>query len=78
MKVVEDQGVVQYLEARGLVAQYRKAKQFIARGLFRVVKLKKRKPFSCGVWSFRITKKYRALCKRDGDLLVVCEIDDHQ
>ena len=78
MKVIEDDNVVQYLKERGLVEQYQKAKHFITIGLFHSVCLKKRKPRSAGIWSFRVTKKYRALCKRKGSMLVVFRLDDHQ
>jgi len=78
MKVVEHLRVVQYLESRGLIKQYQKAKSFIEHGLFASVQLRKRKPKSSGIWYFRVTKKYRALCTWENDTLIVFTIDDHQ
>ena len=42
------------------------------------VDLKKRKPTSLNIWSFRITKKYRAYARRKGNELTVFAVDDHQ
>ena len=78
MKVVEHESVVRYLEERGLAEQYRKAKKLIEEGLFHSVQLKKRQPKTSGIWYFRISKKFRALCVRKGETLVVFEADDHQ
>lgn len=68
-----------YLEARGLLAQYKKAKQFLLEGDNLRVRFKKRLPHSSGIWYFRINKQFRALCvfNQEGDL-VVFKIDNHQ
>ncbi|MBT3834666.1 hypothetical protein HOF56_00280 [Candidatus Peribacteria bacterium] len=78
MKVVEHERVIKYLDSRGLNDQYRKVKQLISGGLFRSVKLKKRKPTSANIWYFRINRQYRAFCTKKDDVLIVFEIDDHQ
>ena len=78
MKVVEHERVVRYLHERGLMEQYKKAKNLIREGLFHSVQLKKRQPKTGGIWYFRITRKFRALCLRTGGTLIVFEIDDHQ
>jgi len=67
-----------YLKTRDLLQQYKKAKYLIANDLLHLVHFKKREPRSKDIWSFRITRKYRALCKRKGDVLIVFDIDDHQ
>ncbi len=78
MNVLEHPRVIQYLETRGLTEQYRKARALLELGHFPSMQLKKRQPKSSGIWYFRITKKYRALCIRDGDTLIVFEVNDHQ
>ncbi len=78
MRVVEHRRVVDYLQKRGLIEQYRKAKHLLSQDLFGAVTLKKRNPKSSGIWYFRINKQYRALCIREKDTLIVFSIDDHQ
>ncbi len=78
MNVVQDKSVVSYLQERGLMDQYRKAVTLIEKGYFATVHLKKRQPKRAGIWYFRISQKYRALCIRHENTLIVFEIDDHQ
>lgn len=78
MRVVEHSRVLPYLQARGLTEQYRKARSLLEQGLFPSVQLRKRQPKSSGIWYFRITQKYRALCIWEGDTLIVFDVDDHQ
>ena len=77
-EIIERKDVLEYLKARLILDQYKKAKNFILLENLSLVNLKKRKPKSDGVWYFRINKKYRAFCYIEDDILVVFEINDHQ
>lgn len=66
------------LQKHGLVVQFQKSAVKILAGNNAGVDLKKREPKSENTWSFRLTKKYRALCKRQQGILTVFYIDDHQ
>lgn len=70
--------VIEYIEKRNLVAQYKKAKKYIEEGHLQSVRFQKRKPLADEIWYFRINKQYRAICYIEGDLVNVFEIDDHQ
>lgn len=76
--ILESDEVVDYLERRGLVAQYIKAKRNILDGWDTKVFLRQRLPKGGGVWYFRINLKYRAWARVDKDGLKVFAIDDHQ
>lgn len=78
MRVVEHERVVRYLEERNLTQQYRKARSLLEQGFYSSGQLKKRQPKSSGIWYFRINRQYCALCIREGDNLVVFDVDDHQ
>jgi cell fate (sporulation/competence/biofilm development) regulator YlbF (YheA/YmcA/DUF963 family) len=78
INISEDAGISAYLEKRGLISQYKKAKQNILSHENTKVYFKERKPTGSGIWYFRINRKYRALARYDGDDLVVFMIDDHQ
>ena len=78
MRVVEHERVIRYLKERELTQQYRKARSLLELGFFSSGHLKKRQPKSSGIWYFRINRQYRALCIREGDTLVVFDVDDHQ
>jgi hypothetical protein len=78
MNVTELDDVLPYLEKRDLLPQYVKAKRKLQKGDTSGVQLRKRQPKSSDVWYFRINRQYRAFCFRDGDTLVVFEVNDHQ
>ncbi|MEQ9297578.1 MAG: hypothetical protein RIF33_03395 [Cyclobacteriaceae bacterium] len=79
MEVYElDKEVILYLEKRGLIAQYKKAKTYLKNTHATAVQFKKRKPYSEGKYYFRINRKYRAIGVFDGQDFIVIEIDDHQ
>jgi hypothetical protein len=67
------------LETRGLVQQYKKAKDYLLQGYQLKVRFKERNPKGSGIWYFRINKQFRALgvFNSEGDLIVF-EIDNHQ
>ncbi|PJA48863.1 MAG: hypothetical protein CO170_01385 [candidate division SR1 bacterium CG_4_9_14_3_um_filter_40_9] len=75
----ETSGVREYLQSRNLLSQYQKNKNYIIYGISGSTDFKKRKPNGSGMWSFRITKKFRAIgyFDQEGDFIVTM-IDDHQ
>lgn len=78
LNIFESKEVFSYLEKRGLLNQYKKAKMFLMNGDFSRTRFGKRNPKGSGIWYFRINKQYRALCvfNPEGDL-VVFEVDNH-
>ena len=79
MEVYElDNSILDYLEKRNLINQYKKAKELLKLDQLTSVQFKKRKPKSSGKYYFRITKKYRAIGIFDGKDFIVTEISDHQ
>jgi anthranilate/para-aminobenzoate synthase component I len=78
MDVFETEKAVAYLKSRHILKEYKKAKSYILEGHYQQVQLKKRHPYSCDIWYFRITRKYRAYAKKEENRLVVFEISDHQ
>lgn len=79
MDIIEHKSVIPYLEARGLLRQYKKAKNILASGGKSRVYFKERQPHSSEIWSFRINKQFRAFgfFRTDGTFVVV-EISNHQ
>ncbi len=67
-----------YLQSRNILKQFKKASEKIKSSDYTGLDLKKREPKSDNIWSFRITKKYRALATKSGQTLKVFPIDDHQ
>jgi len=78
MKVCERKKVIAYIKKRQLEKPYLKAKNLIAQDHLELVNFKLRKPKSDKVYSFRITKKYRAYGHFVEDVFVVASISDHQ
>lgn len=79
LRILEKNWILSYLEDRGLLNQYQKAKIYILTGNLLQVRFKERNPKGCGVFYFRINKQFRAVCvfQDDGEL-VVYKIDNHQ
>ncbi|MDP2642241.1 MAG: hypothetical protein Q8P62_00155 [Candidatus Peregrinibacteria bacterium] len=78
LKIFERKDVFSYLEKRGLLKQYKKAKMFLMNDDASKVRFGKRNPKGSGIWYFRINKQYRALCVFDVEgNLIVFEVDDH-
>lgn len=67
-----------YLQSRQILSAFKKAVEKLKSGDFAGLDFKKREPKTHNIWSFRINKKYRALCTKTGDLLKITKIDDHQ
>ena len=59
--IFERKDILLYLETRGLLQQYKKAKQFLLQGSLLQVRFKERNPKGSGIWYFRINKQFRAL-----------------
>lgn len=78
-RILERKEILGYLQARGLLRQYQKAKRFLLQGNALQVKFKERNPKGSGIWYFRINRQFRALgvFNEDGDL-VIFKIDNHQ
>ena len=79
VRIFEHKDVFPYLEDRGLVKQYLKAKQYLLNGNTLQVKFKEKNPKGNNVWSFRVNQQFRALgyFEVSGDLKIV-RIDNHQ
>lgn len=77
--IFERKEILPYLEARGLLKQYTKAKQFFLQGNTLQVKFKERNPKGSGIWYFRINRQFRAFGVFDerGNLTIF-KIDNHQ
>lgn len=78
-RILERKEILGYLQARGLLKQYQKAKRFLLQGNTLQVKFKERNPKGSGIWYFRINRQFRALgvFNEKGDL-VIFKIDNHQ
>lgn len=78
-RIFERKEILPYLEARGLLNQYKKAKQYLLNGNVIQVRFKERNPKGSGIWYFRINRQFRALFIFDeiGNLIVF-KIDNHQ
>lgn len=77
--IIEKKGIFEYLDARGLVRQYQKAKRFLLLGGAERVRFKERQPQGSDIWSFRINKQFRALgTLYESGVLAVFHIDNHQ
>ncbi len=78
-QILEQKEIPSYLEDRGLLNQYLKAKRYLLAGNTLQVKFKERNPQGSGIWYFRINRQFRALgvFNADGDLIIF-KIDNHQ
>lgn len=76
--ILEEKRVAKYLESRGLMKQYKKAKEYLLSENFQIVNFKLRKPKEAGIYSFRINKQFRALSILKNNTLRVFAIDNHQ
>ena len=78
MKVLEEDGIISYLQKRNLVKSYLKAKKYMVAEFYELIDLRKRKPKSANISYFKINKKYRAIGYIENDTFIVTEISDHQ
>lgn len=80
-KILEIKGILEYLEKRNLVNQYKKAKTFILEWKLDLVDFKKRKPKTSKIYQFKINYKYRVFGYYDinnCNVFRIIEISDHQ
>jgi len=77
-KVLISDDLINFLEKRFLVSQYKKAKTFILNWFYKNVDLKLREPKKDKIYYFRINKQFRALAKLDWEVLKIFDIDNHQ
>lgn len=74
--------ILEYLNSRQILSQYKKAKAMLIGGFAQKYDLKLRKPKNAGIYQFRINQKYRAFGffdEEDGKtIFVVTYISDHQ
>jgi plasmid maintenance system killer protein len=77
-QIYEQKKVFTYLRKRGLLEQYKKAKNYLLLGETLKVKFKERNPKGSGIWYFRVNQQYRALGTFDDEgNLIIFKIDDH-
>lgn len=77
--ILEKKEVLEYLQVRGLIKQYKKAKEYLLNGNILQTKFKERNPKGSGIWYFRINRQFRAMGVFDEEgNLIIFEIDNHQ
>lgn len=77
-KIFEEKTVLPYLQKRGLLNQYKKAKQLLLEGHLLSTRFKERNPKGSGIWYFRVNKQYRAFGVFDSvGNLIIFKIDNH-
>lgn len=77
-KILISDDLIDFLEKRNLVKQYKKAKEYILKWFLRQVDLKLREPKKDKIVYFRINKQFRAICKLEWEILKIFDIDNHQ
>lgn len=77
-EIFEEDYILEYLESRNLVKQYKKSKENIIVWLYSWNKLWFKEPKKDWLIYFRINKQFRALCRLNWNSLIVFDIDNHQ
>lgn len=77
-KIFESEEIVDYLQKRNLMKQYKKVKNYILLWYLQNAALKLREPKEDGVYYFRINKQFRAHGIIKNNEFYVLEIDNHQ
>lgn len=80
-QIREDEEIYTYLEKRGFIIQYKKAKTYLLWGHTHLVDFKIRKPKLNNIYQFRINKQFRAYGFFDTNypnIFRVIEISNHQ
>ena len=80
-RVIEIKGILEYLEKRNLVNQYKKAKNFLLDWKLDLIDFKKRKPKTSKIYQFKINNKFRAFGYfevNNKNRFRIIEISDHQ
>jgi len=76
--IFETKWVLDFLEKRNLIRQYKKSKNYILAWIYWKTDLKLREPKKKWEYSFRINKQFRAFWKLDNWDLIIFIIDNHQ
>ena len=63
--IFESKKVVEFLQKRQIITQYKKAKQYILSGMPKTTQFKQREPKHTDIFYFRINKQFRAWGKFD-------------
>ena len=74
--IAED--LIDFLEKRWLEKQYQKAKTFLLKWYFSLIKFKLRQPKQDKIYSFRINKQYRVFWIIEWNVFKVVDVNDHQ
>jgi alpha-L-arabinofuranosidase len=78
-KISEEEYMLEFLEKRSLLKQYKKSKENILLWLHSWNKIWFREPKKEWIIYFRINRQFRALCRLSNtDELIVFDIDNHQ
>jgi len=76
--IEEEREILEYLEKRNLLNQYKKAKKFLLIWNQKQVDFKIREPKNDQIYYFPINKQFRTLCYFEWNILIVFKIDNHQ
>ncbi|MBP8016629.1 hypothetical protein KAZ01_01340 [Candidatus Gracilibacteria bacterium] len=76
--ILEEDYILEYLEKRNILKQYKKSKSNILNGNYSGNKIGYKEPKKDEIIYFRINKQFRALCRINGIKLIVFDIDNHQ
>ncbi|EKD29656.1 MAG: hypothetical protein ACD_78C00321G0004 [uncultured bacterium (gcode 4)] len=77
-KILEKEYILEYLEKRNILVQYKKSKANILSWNYAWNKIWYREPRKDEIIYFRINRQFRALCRLDWTSLIVFDIDNHQ
>jgi len=77
-KVLISEELLNYLEKRNLINQYKKIKKYILDWNFRQINLKLGEPKNEKIYYFRINKQFRAFATIEDETLKIYDIDNHQ
>jgi len=78
IEIKEEDYILQYLNKRNLLKQYKKSKINILSWNYIWNKIWYKEPKKEKVIYFRINMQYRALCRLEWNKLIVFSIDNHQ
>lgn len=70
--------VLKYVKARGLHKQFDKQVGLLLAWQIEQTHLKAHRPKNLNIRTFRINKQFRAVCKIEGNEMLILKIDNHQ
>ncbi|MDD3303075.1 MAG: hypothetical protein PHN31_05980 [Candidatus Gracilibacteria bacterium] len=76
--IIEEDYILDILNKRGLLKQYKKSKENILNGIYSGNKIGYREPKNEGIIYFRINKQFRAFGRFKDGTLIVFDINNHQ